>query len=540
MGENKKSRAEEVREQFAIQNLEKVGIRQKEIEKLKAAGVDVINMGEYADYLTEQYDWDVIRSQIWVKYYDIFSGNIINALYGIGFTSDDLTWVKNHLPGSIGYNEYLSGLYKEYFLNDKTVEQIKKDNNIPLEYAETADGTDLIRAPERMEENEPEEPQEEERSYIPAKCAADVQDEVHRYLWKPYIPEEDYSILMAAAGTGKTMFCCWLAAQVTNGGFINGDTDFEAQLEAKRTGSTPAPGNVLYISSEELAGELRHRFVESGGDPTRFYIYDREDSIDMNFTDGFTDFLYRVKLYSPKLVIIDPWQAFIGQSIDVNKINHVRPAMQKLALIAKKCSCSIVLISHVNKKPQAENINNAAIGSSEFVNAARSGLMLIYSDDPEDTNGRILVHTKVNYAAAGDSLKFHITPFGGFEYDGTSLVNRAILEAAARNRKTVTEMMALQTQERVVKADLIEAIKSMAIPGESVIVAYEEMIDTYGEEIFGGSSRPGNVIKKLTPDLKQLGIVIETSTVNGNHKMKRYNGGMKKAFEIYKKAEKDR
>ena len=95
-------------------------------------------------------------------------------------------------------------------------------------------------------------------------------------------------------------------------------------------------------------------------------------------------------------------------------------------------------------------------------------------------------------------------------------------------------MMALQTLERVSRAELIEAIKSMAVPGESVMVAYQEMIDKFGEDIFGGSSRPGNVIKKLTPELKRSGIIIET-TVSGHNKMKRYNGGMKTAFEIYKK-----
>ena len=372
-------------------------------------------------------------------------------------------------------------------------------------------------------------------SFQPPKCAANVQIKIRKYLWKPYIPEEDYSILMASAGTGKTMFCCWLAAQVTNGGFIKGDTDFAAQLEAKRTGAEPAPANVLYISSEEEDSELTHRLIESGGEPSRFFVYDRNDSIGMNFTDGFSDFIRRVQSCSPKLVIIDPWQAFIGESIDTNKVNHVRPAMQKLALIAKRCNCSIVLISHVNKKPQSENINNAAIGSSEFVNAARSGLMLIFSDDPEDTNGRILVHTKSNYAAAGDSLKFHITPLGGFEYDGISQVNRALLEAAARNRKTVSEMIALQTQERTVRTDLIEAIKSKAKPGVPVLVAYEEMIDTFGDEIFGGSARPSGVIKKIKPELKQLGITIETTTVTGNPKKTTYKDKTANGFEIYQK-----
>lgn len=371
------------------------------------------------------------------------------------------------------------------------------------------------------------------------KCAADLQDKIHRYLWKPYIPMDDYSILMAAAGTGKTLFCSWLASQVTNGGFIKGDTDYYSQEEARRTGSQPEPSNVLYISSEEEAEELRHRLIESGGNPSRFFIYDREDSIDMNFTDGYTDFTLKVKSCNPKLVIIDPWQAFIGEKVDTNKVNHVRPALQKLATIAKQCGCAIVLISHVNKKPQSENINNAAIGSSEFVNAARSGMMLIHSDVPDEYDTRILVHTKANYSAAGDSLKFHITPTGGMVYDGISLVTRSILEKAARDRKTVAEVMAQQKEERTVRTELITAIKEMAVPGQSVIVAYDELMDKYGDDIFGGVARPGTMLKKIMPALKAFDIEIDTKTATGKPKTKTYNGKHVVGFEIYQKQQKD-
>ena len=117
----------------------------------------------------------------------------------------------------------------------------------------------------------------------------------------------------------------------------------------------------------------------------------------------------------------------------MNRQNHIRNAVQKLALIAKKCECAIIAITHTNKKDQPQNINNAVNGSSELVNAARSALMVV--QDPEETDSRILVHTKANYSALADSLKFHITLNGGFVYDGISLINRDTLETAARLKK---------------------------------------------------------------------------------------------------------
>jgi len=427
-----------------------------------------------------------------------------------GFSLEDVYWVKDH-KFNVTPERFFQIAHEELG-KGVTLEQFKEDNQIPSE-------------------SDPEE-----FGGRKAKCAADVEDEVHRYLWKPYVPLEDYTVLMAASGTGKTFVCCWLASQVTKGGFFPADTDFYAQDEAKRTGSTPKPGNVVYISSEENAGELRHRFSEAGGDLSRFFIFDREDSAGMNFTTGFDDFLICVNQYHPKLVIIDPWQSFIGTEIDTNKVNHVRPAMQKLAIIAKRCECAVILVSHVNKKPQAENINNAAIGSTEFVNAARSALRVVA--DEEEQDARILVHTKANYSAAGDSLKFHITHTGGFVYDGISLVTRSVLETAARNRKTVAEVMAQRIDDQKAKETLIEKIRELADPikpGGSTIIAFEEMQDYYGDDIFNGYPRPGAFIKKVMMTLEKYGIEIRLTTGTGIAKKATYKGKKKNGFEIYKK-----
>ncbi|MDE7094398.1 MAG: AAA family ATPase, partial [Oscillospiraceae bacterium] len=38
-----------------------------------------------------------------------------------------------------------------------------------------------------------------------------------RYVWYPYIPAGDYTVLMAAGGTGKTYFACGIAATISKG-----------------------------------------------------------------------------------------------------------------------------------------------------------------------------------------------------------------------------------------------------------------------------------------------------------------------------------
>lgn len=367
---------------------------------------------------------------------------------------------------------------------------------------------------------------------------ADIGEFTPKFLWKPYIPLHDVTVLSAPGGTGKTFASNWLAAQVSRGGYIKGDTDYYAQGEARHTGKYPEAGNIAYISAEEEEELIKDRFVKSGGDPARLFVFDKYKSVDMNFTDGYLPFLISVQSCHPRLIIIDPLQAYVGKDVDLNRKNQMRPAMQRLAIIAKKCNSAIVLIAHSNKSKQLNNINNSVSGSTDIVDASRSVLMVVR--DPDDEDARVLVHTKANYAALGDSLKFHITLDGGFVYDGISQITRDVIETADRNRKTIAEVMTQQRDERSAKSLLIEAIKRSAIPGQTVRVAYEEMIDLFGEEVFGYAKRPGAMLQKVMPALKEAGIGIETKTINGTPISKTYNGKHANGFDIYQDAPKDK
>lgn len=363
-----------------------------------------------------------------------------------------------------------------------------------------------------------------------AKTADTFVVKPHEYLWTPYVPMDDVTILMASGGTGKTMFCCWLLAQISRGGWISADTDYMAQ----HAGITPEPKTGLIISSEDDGSELRSRLEASGADLSRICILDKISSEGMSFTgDGFQEFIQTVKDVNPALLVIDPWQAFIGEALDVSKVNQVRPAMQKLALIATECHCAIILISHVNKRAQGENLNYAATGSTDFVNAARSALYLSMSDDEEETDARILIHTKANYSAAGDSLKFDITPLGAFAYRGKSEVTRQMIEEAARTHKSLSELMVIKRSDADIAKLLIEAVCSYAKEGSPVIIAYNQFIDDFGEEVFG-TKRPSLALRKIEKKLKERNITLEFKTINGYPKKATYKNEKVNGVEILK------
>ena len=201
-----------------------------------------------------------------------------------------------------------------------------------------------------------------------ARSADEFGEDKTEFVWYPYIPVGDYSVLMADGGTGKTILCCGIAAAISKGEALPGDYFNEW---------SNTPGNTLIISAEDRGELLKKRLAASGADLKNVYILDCMDSEGMDFTDGYEDFVQTIKRYNPRLVIIDPWHAFLGAGVDINRVNAVRPVFQRLANMAKVCNCGMILVSHVNKRAQGENANNAATGSTDFINAARSALRVI-------------------------------------------------------------------------------------------------------------------------------------------------------------------
>lgn len=359
--------------------------------------------------------------------------------------------------------------------------------------------------------------QDETTIVFSPKCASDYEEDDTRFLWYPYLPVGDYTVIMAAGGTGKTMLTCGIAAALSKTEAFPGE---DQPHEAAKT---------LFISSEDTGSMLKKRLSASGADLSKVLILDCNDSIGLNIDTGHQTFEKLIEETTPKLVIIDPWTAFIG-SIDINRANIVRPVFQRLANIAKKHDCSVILVSHVNKKAQSDNANNAAIGSADLVNAARSTLQIV-GGSPDEKDSRIMVHTKSNYAPAGKSVKYRITAESGMQWAGFSNLTKEILEDAARWRKTPYEALAKYENEEAPNIDLINAIKNIAKqamekPDKTRRISYDETKDLFGATIFGNMT-PQKALEKISPILLDEGISIATS-----RKVK-YNGDSRNGYAVF-------
>lgn len=326
------------------------------------------------------------------------------------------------------------------------------------------------------------------------RAAAEFGEEETRFLWRPFLPIGDYTVLMAPGGAGKTFFLCAVAAAVSRGLALPGDVR-----------PPEGPGTVLLISAEDRGELLKKRLRASGADLDRILLLDCTDSAGLNITDGWEQFAALVNAHRPRLLALDPWHGFLGADIDINRVNVVRPVFQRLANLAKDCACALLLISHVNKRAQGENINHAATGSADFINAARSALFLI--GDPEDKDARIAVHTKSNYARIGRSPCFRITQEGGTVWDGFSDIDRDMLEAAARRRRSVGELLNAREEDERENQALLDALLDAANPFAVQRYSYTAFRAQYGETIFG-TRQPKRALEAVADALYARGFAL--------------------------------
>lgn len=309
---------------------------------------------------------------------------------------------------------------------------------------------------------------------------ADVQWVKPRFLFEPYFPVGALSIIQGNPGDGKTAFLCKLAACLSVG------TDL--------LGRPCDVGNSLLISVEDSPEALRGRFDASGGDPTRVKLVSSEQLPLVNFLTP--ELEQAIVDNDIRLLAFDPLQAFLGARVDMNKSNETRPVLARLAAIAAKTGCCIVLVSHMSKGSRDGPAIHRALGSVDIVGAARSVLQIgRNAKDPEE---RVAVHIKANGSPQGESVAFRIGAKGGVAISGpSSLAVEDLLSVSRRAR------LAAQSFPAEAFIDACRALLDQHPQG--IKVTYDELGFKWPEGI-----QPKQFVEALRGRLEAEGIRVAT------------------------------
>ena len=221
-----------------------------------------------------------------------------------------------------------------------------------------------------------------------------------QWLWPGWIPLGKLVVLDGDPGLGKSTLLLDLAARITRG----------LPLPDGAAGMT---GGVTLLTAEDsLTDTVRPRLEVAGADLDRVHAFssigepnggNRPPIIPHDL-----DVLRQiVKDSSSRLLIIDPFLAYLGGSVDSCNDQDVRRCLHRLAELAEAAACAVVLLRHLTKLATGRAVYRGQ-GSIGIIGAARAGLLV--GRDPDAESHRILACTKSNLAASPASLRYTLEP----------------------------------------------------------------------------------------------------------------------------------
>ena len=239
------------------------------------------------------------------------------------------------------------------------------------------------------------------------------QVEVEKIDWLlyPFIPFGKVTIVQGDPGEGKTTMVLQIIAKLTKGEAVLPSGSDEPALEAKTVDLEPV--NVIYQTAEDGLGDtIKPRLLSAGADCSRVMIIDDNDQALTMMDARLEEAIIKTKA---RLVVLDPIQGFLGAAVDMHRANEIRPLMKRVAVLAEKYHCAIILIGHMNKNSNGKS-SYRGLGSIDFQAAARSVLIVgRIKDEPEI---RVVCHVKSSLAPEGKSIAFRLDKDTGFEWIG--------------------------------------------------------------------------------------------------------------------------
>lgn len=229
---------------------------------------------------------------------------------------------------------------------------------------------------------------------------SDVEATSVRWLWYPFIAVGKITLLQGDPGDGKSTMMMNLIAEISKGGTTPDGKEFGI------------PQRVIYQCSEDgVSDTIKPRLEKCGADCRNVAFINEETYCGLTLDDE--RIRQAIIEFRPRLVVIDPIQAYLGSDSDLQIAGRARRLMHRLGMWASVYDCAIVLIGHLNKKEGTKGLYRS-LGSIDVVAAARSVLQV--ERDTENQDVRIVRQIKNSLAPSDGTISFSITAEKGFQW----------------------------------------------------------------------------------------------------------------------------
>lgn len=277
--------------------------------------------------------------------------------------------------------------------------------------------------------------------------------EATQWLWRGYIPLGSITVLDGPPGVGKSTFTLELAAMVSTG-------------RSMPDGSTGIEGHVLLLSYEDsVSRTVIPRLNAMEADTSRISVVDTVQLSDgtsrlPHFPEDLPFLEDVVKQHATRLIIVDPFSAFLSASVNSWSDQHVRVALAPLARLAEQEQLAVLVIRHPTKNREAAPME-AGSGSMAIIAASRSAFYM--ARNPEDESQVIIAPLKQNLAVPVPSLALRVVD-GGNGAPKIEWIGRSQLDAQALrplSREGVDKLGAAEALLREVLADGPRPVKEV-------------------------------------------------------------------------------
>lgn len=218
------------------------------------------------------------------------------------------------------------------------------------------------------------------------------------WLWPGRLPAGKLVTLDGDPGLGKSTLALTFAAVVTNGGIWPDGTRCEYR------------GGVILLSAEDgLADTIRPRLDAAGADVTRVHAVQgvvlENGTLRPPTLDDVDQLERLVTRTAARLLVIDVLMAYLPSGTDSHKDQDIRRVLSRLAGLADRTGCTVLLLRHLNKAKGGDPMYRGG-GSIGIVGAARAGVLV--AKDPDDEDVRVMACTKSNLGPAPEALTYRL------------------------------------------------------------------------------------------------------------------------------------
>jgi hypothetical protein len=220
------------------------------------------------------------------------------------------------------------------------------------------------------------------------------------WLWRGYIPAGTVTLAEGDPGLGKSQLVFDLAARLTTGSPMPGES-----------GSRPVANVIIVNGEDDLARVIKPRLMAAGADLSRVayrtVVKEADKERPISMPEDIPLIAADLAEQEAKLIILDPFEAFLSGKVRTKENHDIRRALTPLARVAEETGAAIVLVRHLNKN-QGQQAIYRGNGSIGIVGAARSALVV--GRDKADPEAMILASVKSNLGPRPNAQKYRIQP----------------------------------------------------------------------------------------------------------------------------------